>query len=133
MYSLSIFFGPSPVPAQFLFKDKEKADIAFKLFSPDGLHQLRMNSPNITNVIVNIADDYGQQGCFSAAIIHGVVLEDMEQGEESRIQRGLSQARGQAKANERANTDPILIRARTQGRGPSMITPFNNQGGGFNG
>lgn len=129
MYSLSIFFGPSPVPAQFLFKDKEKADVAFKLFSPDGLHQLRINSPNITNVVVHIADDYGQQGCFSATAIHGVILEDMTLGEESRIQRGLSQARGQANANKRAQADPI-IQAAARGQGPSMLTPFSPNGFG---
>ncbi len=55
----------------------------------------------------------------------------MDLGEEARIQRGLSQARGQAKANERAMTDPILMRARTQQQRPSMLTPFAN--GGFNG
>lgn len=127
MYSLSIFFGPSPMPAQFLFKDKEKADVVFKQFSPDGVHQARMNNPHLTDVNMNVADDYGQQGCFSASAIHAVIIEDMDLGEESRIQRGLSQARGQANANKRAQSDPVIMAAQ-RGAGPSVLTPFGRNG-----
>lgn len=114
MYSLSIFFGPSPVPAQFLFKDKEKADAAYSKVTSfsEGLGFM-------------IEDEFGHRAGFTWAAVHGAALEDMDLGEESRIQRGLSQARGQAKANERARTDPAL-RASIQTYGPSMITPFSN-------
>ena len=118
MYSLSIHFGPSPVPAQFLFKDLEKCAAA--LFS--ALEVLRGDKP-----IADIKDDFGQ--CAMISDIHGAISEDMDLGEESRIQRGLSQARGQANANERARTDPILRKAMTQQAGPSMLTPFAR--GGF--
>jgi hypothetical protein len=111
MYSLSIHFGPSPVPAQFLFKDENKATIAYDLAG--------------NALDFEIKDDFGQHGKFSRADIHAVVLEDMDLGEESRIQRGLSQARGQAKANERAKSDPILKAAMNQ-RGPGVLTPFQN-------
>lgn len=117
MYSLSIHFGPSPVPAQFLFKDKEKAEAAYK----------QIDTHIKTGHMSRIEDDFGQVGTIGS--IHGYILEDMDLGEEARIQRGLSQARGQAKANERARTDPILMRAAAQQRSPSMITPFAN--GGF--
>lgn len=112
MYSLSIFFGPSPVPAQFLFKDKEKADAATSTI---------MNRDMGTS----IRDDFGQSAFFEKNTIHAHIIEDMDLGEESRIQRGLSQARGQAKANERAKTDPTL-RAMMNSQGPAILSP-----GGF--
>jgi len=111
MYSLSIHFGPSPVPAQFLFKDKEKATAAYAKVK--------------AGEFFYVEDDFGQTASFVNREIHAVILEDMDLGEESRIQRGLSQARGQAKANERAKTDPVLQRAMTQ-RGPGVLTPFTN-------
>lgn len=113
MYNLSIFFGPSPVPAQFLFKDKEKAILYHNTIAS-----------NLQEDVV-VYDDYGQTALFTKNTIHAVILEDMELGEESRIQRGLSQARGQAKANERARTDPTL-RSLTNGQGPAILSP-----GGF--
>jgi|ERR1700730_4593776 len=114
MYSLSIHFGPSPVPAQFLFKDKAKAVEAYGHATTDGEFY--------------IEDDFGSRGFFRSAQVHAAVIEDMALGEESRIQRGLSQARGQANANERARNDPILRKAMTQQAGPSMITPFGRNG-----
>lgn len=125
MYSLSIHFGPSPVPAQFLFKDREKANACMQL----ALTCLGDENKISDNVFIAITDDFGQTAVIKE--VHGMVLEDMDLGEESRIQRGLSQARGQAKANERARTDPVLLKAMTQQAGPSMITPFGRNG--FNG
>lgn len=114
MYSLSIHFGPSPVPAQFLFKDKDKAVSSYGHATTDGEF--------------HIEDDFGQRGYFKSADVHAAIIEDLELGEEARIQRGLSNARGQAKANERARTDPILMRAAAQSRSPSMLTPFGTNG-----
>lgn len=114
MYSLSIFFGPSPVPAQFLFKDKEKAAEA----------RNEASGP----MEFCIADDFGQIGFFKTDTVHAVILEDMDLGEESRIQRGLSQARGQANANKRAQSDPVIMAAQ-RGQGPSVLTPFNGRAG----
>lgn len=120
MYSLSIFFGPSPVPAQFLFKEKETAE--------------RIASCIQTNKAKNdgtwFKDDYGQEATICLPI-HAVILEDMDLGEESRIQRGLSQARGQANANKRAQSDPVLLAA-NRAQGPSVLTPFGNGGFGRN-
>lgn len=113
MYSLSIHFGPSPVPAQFLFKDSGRAAVAYT----------KIRDAIKTGLMAEIEDDYGATGTFGS--ITGYFLEDMDLGEESRIQRGLSQARGQAKANERAKTDPILLKAMGV-RGPSVLTPFGN-------
>lgn len=119
MYSLSIFFGPSPMPAQFLFKDKENAGTAY-------INVMRIGD-ELDNTF-RIEDDFGQLGVFIRKTIHAAVLENMDLGEESRIQRGLSQARGQAKANERARTDPTLRAAMSNAQGPSVISPFNGRG-----
>lgn len=118
MYSLSIFFGPSPVPAQFLFKDIEKAKTAYNTY-------VDFKASSAINGILIGADDYGQAFAIDFEDIHAVILEDMDLGEESRIQRGLSQARGQAKANERAKNDPML-RAMMNSQGPAILSP-----GGF--
>lgn len=119
MYSLSIFFGPSPVPAQFLFKEKEKAVTAFALCRTGN-----------DSALIEFEDDFGQKCAFESINFHGVILEDMVLGEESRIQRGLSQARGQANANKRAQSDPVIMAAQ-RAAGPSVLTPFGN--GRFNG
>lgn len=119
MYSLSIFFGPSPVPAQFLFKEKEKAHTAYT----------KISSAIKEGMMAQIEDDYGNLGTFGSIV--GFSIEDMDLGEESRIQRGLSQARGQANANKRAMSDPVLQAAARGQAGPSVLTPFGN--GRFNG
>lgn len=121
MYSLSIFFGPSPVPAQFLFKDKEAAQ---------GVLRAVNKNCDLKNGGVCLIDDFGQEATIICASIHAIILEDMDLGEESRIQRGLSQARGQANANKRAQSDPVIMAAQ-RGQGPSVLTPFGN--GRFNG
>lgn len=108
MYSLSIHFGTGPMPAQFLFKDKNNAELAYN----EGLNE----------TCVEIIDDFGQKAKFEIGQIYAVILEDMELGEEARIQRGLSQARGQTKANERARTDPLLRQAMNR-QGPAVLTP----------
>lgn len=117
MHSLSIFFGPSPVPAQFLFKDKEKVMAVITTFKNE-------------TTLFEFNDDFGQWGFFKRPEVHGMTIEDMNLGEESRIQRGLSQARGQANANKRAMSDPVIMAAQ-RGQGPSVLTPFGN--GRFNG
>src|SRR5258708_30787587 len=74
-----------------------------------------------------ISDDFGQAGTIYVESLHGFLIEDLDLLEEARIQRSLSNARGQAKYNERAKTDPVI---RTMNRHqPSMLTPFS--GGQF--
>lgn len=105
------------MPAQFLFKDKTKAEDSYLQ-----AHSFTHESPGF-----QIIDDYGQSAAFIRKEVHAVILEDMDLGEESRIQRGLSQARGQANANKRALTDPVL-QAAARGQGPSVLTPFRQNG-----
>lgn len=113
MYNLTIHFGPNAVAWSFLFKDKDKAISAITA------------AKNRQTII----DDY-EQYAEIAGEIHGILLEDLETGEEARIIRGLTQARGQMRANKRAQNDPeIQALQRESQRGPGVITPFTN--GGF--
>ncbi len=116
MYSLSIHFGPNAMVWQFLFKEKEKADDAYAIATAETVHSF-----------FEITDDFGQKSQVVTHDIHGVLLEDLDLIEEARIQRSLSNARGQAKYNERVKADPMLSRAMNQQRnGPAIHTPFGN-------
>jgi len=120
MYNLTIHFGPNAVAWSFLFKNEEKARSIFNnvVFAIE-------KEGSIGGVIT---DDYGQSAVIAGGNIHGVLLEDTELGTEARILRGLDQARGQSRAQERAASDPELQQM-LRNQGPSVITPFTN--GGF--
>jgi len=53
------------------------------------------------------------------------MLEDMEKSKLAHIERGLHQARTQAKAQQAATQDPVLKSAAMM-RGPAMIDPMGN-------
>jgi hypothetical protein len=115
MYNLTIHFGPNAVAWSFLFKTKESIEKIRGELYVENVYPLR------------VIDDYGQEAEISRPI-HGWLIEDTEAGTEARILRGLDNARGQARANKRASTDPELQQLQ-RGQGPSVITPFAN--GGF--
>jgi hypothetical protein len=125
MYNLTIHFGPNAVAWSFLYKDK---DLAHKAYAYVSTTISGIGPSQTKHIPVEIGDDYGQTATFSAGEISGVLIEAMDLGEEARIIRGLSQARGQARANKRASNDPEL-QAAMRGGGPSVLTPFAN--GGF--
>lgn len=113
MYNLTIHFGPNAVAWSFLFKDKDRAILAI----------------TATKQRQTIVDDYGQFAEITGEI-HGILLEELETGEEARIIRGLTQARGQMRANKRAQSDPELQQLQRESqRGPGVITPFSTNGG----
>ena len=112
MYSLTIHFGPNAMVWAFLFKDKEKADAAFKLVG-ENINKGRMS---------RIEDDFGQLGDMGQ--ISGYLLEDLDLVEEARILRSLANARGEVKARQRAATDPVIRQA--QNAGPSVLQPRFN-------
>jgi len=110
MYSLSISFGPNGLVWAFLFKDKNKAELAYELIS----------NPSIQNLIIE--DDFGQKACFKAEAIHSFLVEDLDQIEEARIQRSLADERCKAKFMQRAKSDPTIRQA--MGQGPGIVSPF---------
>ena len=77
MYSLSIFFSTIPVPSQFLFKDEEKASVVYNAYV-----DYKMNHA-AEGVLIG-ADDFGQSFAIPFLEIRGIILEDMDLGEEAR-------------------------------------------------
>jgi hypothetical protein len=113
MYSLTICFGPVGTTWAFLFKEKEKAEIAYRIVR---------DMTNPTDPGGCIEDDFGQNAIFTSAP-HGCVLEDLDLTNEAKIIRSLDHARSETKARQRAATDPT-IRAGMQQQSASVLTPF---------
>ena len=110
MYSLTIHFGPNAMCWSFLFKEKETAASSF----------MRASQQIDSATHLSICDDFGQEGTFGYASVHGSLLEDLALVEEARISRSLYNARGEVKARQRAMTDPVI---RTAGQGPAVLQP----------
>lgn len=116
MHSLTIVFGPSPVPWVLLFETEEAVTKA-------------ANALASSEVV--ITDDFGQTVSIKAESIHGWMLEDMDKSKMAHIAQGLHRSRTQAKANEIAASDPVLKVAAMR-QGPAMLQPgFGN--GAFRG
>lgn len=116
MFSLTLCFGPQGTIWNFLFKTAESLDKA-------------RNSPVIDGQLV-FCDDFGQSVNVKQSEIHGVMVEDLEQSQMGQVERGLHNARTQAKAQTRALADPSLAAA-IRAQGPAVHSPFPN--GRFNG
>ncbi len=114
MYSLTIHFGPNAMVWAFLFKEKKKAESEFAA----------ADTALCAGEFFRVEDDFGQIGVFGVGQAAGIMLEDLDQSEEARIQRSLLNARGEVKARQRASTDPVLRQAAA---GPAVITPFGRQ------
>lgn len=114
MYLLTVVFGPSPVPWAFMFHKRELVEAAFAA--------LTASNPSVAK----ITDEFGQCAMINPAQIHGVMLEDMEQSKLAQIERGLHQARTQARANQQAMSDPVLKAAAAM-QGPAVLNPVNGR------
>lgn len=119
MFSLTIVFGPSPVPWVLLFKDEAKARSVLTADAAD------------PSEFFDCVDDFGQQVHLRSSSIHGVMLEDMEQSKLAHIEQGLHRARTQAKAQTLASADPTLRAAQAMGGAPMLQPGFGN--GAFRG
>ena len=123
MFSLTIVFGPSPVPWVLLFKTSEAANTAVAC----------AKDATATDEAVIISDDYGQHVQIRGKAIHGYMLEDMELSKLAHIEQGLHRARTQAKAQTMASADPVLKAAAMMGGAPMLSPGFNGGGGAFRG
>ena len=112
MYRVTVIFGPTALG--FMFKTKEKAE-AHKNF--------RTDHPTQDLIIV---DDFGQHAEIKAMSIHGIIIEDMDLAKLAQVELTLHNARVQAAAQQRAQSDPGLHAAR---QGPRVLSPM----GGMNG
>lgn len=118
MYSLTIHFGPNAMVWALLYKEEEKASVAYNAYVD---HKVQRAEGGL---LIG-SDDYGQIFAIPMDDINGMLLEDLEAGEEARILRGLAQMRAQVKADARAKTDPMIVAA-LRNRGPAVMTPFSN-------
>src|SRR5258705_604682 len=121
MYSLSIHFGRNAMVWQFLFREEKKAG---KMSNAYLSYRTNKFDEQREDTLIG-TDDFGKIYAIPFKEISGMMIEDLDLLEEARIKRSLSNARGQAKYNERAKTDP-MIRTLTRQQ-PSMLTPFNNR------
>jgi hypothetical protein len=111
MHSLTIWFGPASANVVLLYKEEERAKACFALL-------IQANGALATT------DDFGQQIFFLGTEVRGLLLEDMALSQEAAIERGLHQARSQAKAQKLAMTDPIISASlRQQQMGPAVLGP----------
>jgi len=118
MHSLTIWFGPAAVFCQLLFKTEEKAALAYNAYVDFNV------SDGISGSLIG-SDDFGQSFAFDLKAVSGVLLEDLDQSQLGQIERGLHNARSQAKAQTRAMSDPAL-KASMMAQGPAVHSPFPN-------
>jgi hypothetical protein len=106
MFSLTIVFGPGPMVWTLMFKTEERVR-----------EELANWAINKTPLI----DDFGQECVINADIMHGYMVENLEQSKLAHIERALHQARTQAKGAEIADSDPVLAQARRRAQGGMPI------------
>ena len=108
VHRMTVIFGPTSIG--FLFKSKEKAE-SFKNFKTDHPTQ-----------DLHIDDDFGSHAEIKALSIHGIIIEDLDVSKLANVELMLHNARVQASAQHRAQSDTALNVSR---RGPAVMTPFN--------
>jgi hypothetical protein len=112
MHSLTICFGPTATVWTLLFKEEERAKAAHAAI-------LNVDTNGIT-----LVDDFGQYVSLRREQVHGVMLENMDLSQQAQIERGLHQARSQAKAQDKAMADPVISQSlRRQQQGPAVLAP----------
>jgi hypothetical protein len=116
MHLLTVIFGPTPTPWAMLFHKEELAQAAFSTIE---------TAQQSKAAYLSITDEFGQRANFTVADIHGFMLEDMEKSKLAHIERGLHQARTQARAQAAAAADPVLKNAAMM-QGPPMLSPMGN-------
>lgn len=109
MHSLTIVFGPAATTWTLLFKTEESARLVAAQIGKEGAGK--------------VVDDFGQE-VVQLGAIHGIMFEDMDLSQQASIERGVHQARSQAKAQEKAMADPIIsLSLRRQQVGPAVLAP----------
>ena len=128
MHMLTVVFGPTSTSLAFLFRDAEQARAEFQSLE-DAI------AVGVEDIFVVINDEFGQHAAIRVKSLNGVLLEDMEQSKLAHIERGLHNARTQARANQAAQSDPVLKSAMAGMApvNPAMLSPMGNSGGRWNG
>lgn len=118
MFSLTIVFGPSPVPWVLLFRSEEAMVDA----------HIKLEQGTLTE------DSFGQKVHIkNTATIHGIMMEDMDQSALAHVEQSLHRARTQAKANTMARSDKVLQAAAMVDGAPMLQPGFGGPNGAFRG
>jgi hypothetical protein len=116
MFSIVVAIGPSSDKISLLYKTKEAADSCLGAIA-EAVEIAMLNKTEDAAPVATLNDDFGQVVIIRADKIHAVIFEDMDLSAESQIERGLHQARTQAKAQTRASADPGLRASQIVGTG----------------
>lgn len=116
MHTITIAFGAGMWPL--MFKTEEAAQAVW------------MKINDVSNLILDVTDDFGQHCVIKPSAINGAMIEDLALSQLAHAELALHRARTQAKANSMANADPMLRQA-AMGSGPAILSPMGN--GRFNG
>ncbi len=98
MFTISVAFGPANHIWAFMFKTELAARQQYN----------KLAHPESVMPVVEITDDFTQTASFFIGDIHAVSIEDMDVSMNAGIERGLHQARTQARGNQLASSDPAL-------------------------
>lgn len=115
MHSATICFGPAATTWVLLFKEEAGAAKIYDAY-------IEARRLNITGPLIG-SDDFGQAFAIHMEQISGILIDDMDLSQQAYIERGLHNARAQAKAQQRAASDPTL-RAAAMTQGPAALSPF---------
>ena len=116
MFCISIALADNPVTWTLLYKTRESAEGSRNCFKLCG-----------KNDTVNLVDDFGQEAVIERPRVAGMLFEDLDQSMLAHIERGLHNARTQAKAESIAMNDPVLkAAAMAKQRGPGIVSPMGN-------
>jgi hypothetical protein len=116
MFNVSISHGPVGTVWALLFKTEEKAGEPYNAYVEHKINRAE------GGVLIG-TDDFGQSYAIPFDEIHAILLEDLDQIEQARIQRALADERVKAKFMVAAKSDPV-IRQAIQGQQAPIMTPF---------
>lgn len=118
MFCITLALKDNPVVWTLLYKTEEAAQNAWN----------QKGQPPESDSLI-MSDDFGQTAVIKRACVAGAMLEDLDKSMMAHIERGLHNARTQAKAQQLAASDPILkTAAMTRGGGPAMFDPTMQNG-----
>ncbi len=116
MFCITLALKDNPVVWTLLYKTEEAATTHFKFYQdcqPDSS--------------IGLGDDFGQTCDVKKSCVAGAMLEDLDKSMMAHVERGLHNARTQARAQQLAANDPVLKTA-AMSRGPAMFDPTMQNG-----
>lgn len=116
MFSISINHGPAGTVWNLLFKTEEGAKAVYNTYV-----SARMEAILPATAPIIGADDFGQAYALPLDQINSMMFEDLDLSQQGQIERGLHNARTQAKAQQRAMGDATL-RTAAMAQGPAVLS-----------